>query len=575
MKDLRFWKGLSVLLLACFAVTWFCCQLNHRLYQHQHPFDDSMSYHMTLYHVMRASGEGQFSEAVERACFSNTTNCLPFLMAIPAGIFSEPSRAVGSWIQFVFLFWFQASLLYYLLTVRKTTLFTAIMGCVVFLGLKCLLVPNGGLSDFRMDLGLYLLFASTSGWFLTSMAIPTRSHFLMLGISAGMCCLVRATAPIYLLVTFLPLLVLHLAVSRSRKPLIVGAGLAILVSAVVAGWFFVLNFEFLKFYYTEWNTDANAKLPMIESLKHFDYAINAIGNLTWVLIAGWSLFLAIASWHRESVVAWTIRAWRTRELDWQLAWIGVAPILLLVIRRAGFNPFVVMPAVFGIVLLAILPLLKQMDHLQSFKVKAACALILMCWLAFSFHKGAERHAIHSDSNTMVAGHEILNLILQDAKENQIEEVRFGVAQLSELNTRSLMTTLVFDRNSHPLEDYLVRDEGVEIGPIKTFNIAAKADWRRVSGDSDRLKVKTLLTDAKQTADYVVVPTKTTIAYLESTQKKNYLNRYLDEVVEGIRVDPSWTKVAGQIQFNEQQVVEVYRNNRVAKLETVTALIETP
>ena len=170
----------------------------------------------------------------------------------------EPSRMVGVWIQTGLLYLFLASLLYFLIRVKRLSVNSALMGCLAFLGTKCLYFSNGGLSDFRMDLSLYLGFGMTCVWYLASMKSLMRWHFVMLGVSAAICCLFRATAPIYFLFTLCPLYFLELIRSDGRKEKLTGILVSFGVVLVLAGWFYFFNFEFLKFYYFDWNTDANA-----------------------------------------------------------------------------------------------------------------------------------------------------------------------------------------------------------------------------------------------------------------------------------------------------------------------------
>ncbi len=564
------WFGASLfLLVACVLTGSYCCELNRRLYQHHQPFYDSLSYNEKLFRVMTISRDSGFVKSLETACFANNTNCLPFLIAAAIAPVVSPSRVVGIWIQTGLLYLFLLSLFYFLVRIKRVRARSALAGCLVFLGAKCLFLYNGGLSDFRMDLSLYLGFAMTCTWYLTSMSKPTKKHFLLLGVSASICCLFRATAPIYLVFALAPVCLVDLFSSKERKSKLVGLGLAVATVVLLAGWFFVVNFEFLKFYYVDWNTDANAKIPLAAAMQHLNLTRRSIGEPLILMIVCW---LAAAFWHtfdsgksttpgQNAIANWLARALREREIDWRIAWIGMAPVVMMIARRAGLNPFVTMPCVFGLVLFFTLPVLKQIDRLKVRNLTVFCWAIMVICVGMAVSRGYVRHSPNKRFDTMAMNHQLIDTMLADAKERGREKVAFGVMHLTDLDSNTLYSTLLFDR-----ADGTPELDGVTIGEIKikriaTFAQPAKADWRILRGETDDEKIAGLILDANNRMGYLVLPDKETAVLLETIAAHNYINRYLVKLRERIVQDDSWVKVGPSVRTNEMETVEIYRKSR--------------
>ena len=549
-----------LLLLGCLLIGAYCGELNQRLYQHTHPFYDSMSYNEKLFRVMTVSRESGFLESMEYACFTNNTNCLPFIIAAAIAPAVSPSRMVGVWIQTGLLYLFLTSLLYYLIQIRALKPKTALLGCLVFLGAKCLFFENGGLSDFRMDLSMYLSFGMTCVWYLASMAQPTKRHFAMLGLAASICCLFRATAPVYLVFSLGPLCLIDLVRKHDRGRKLVGLGVATLIVAVLAGWFYGVNFEFLKFYYFDWNTDANAKVPFSEALRHWKLADRSVGEPIVLLILLWGVGTVLATRREQSLGGWLSRALREFDVDWRIGWLAIAPIVMLIMRRAGLNPFVVMPAVFGLILFWSLPLLKQMDRLNNRTLNRFCWIVLMVVLSVAWARGWKRHS-PKGLNTMAAQQALIDKMLENAKALNKSAFRYSVVQLSDLNSNSLYSILLFDRPNADRDLKQVTVEGIQINRISTFSRPAAIDWERVPGATDEEKVSGLIEDANDRIDYLVLPDLKTAEYLEVTLDQNYINRHLVALRTKITNDPSWVMIAGSLQTKDTEVVEIYRKNR--------------
>lgn len=553
-------RGKLCFLVLILAVLWtgaYCCQLNLRLYQHHHPVFDSMSYNEKLFRVMTVAQDKGFVESLRIACFENNTNCLPFLVAAVISPIASPSRLVGVGIQTGLLLLFLSSLYLYLLRYRSLRPASALAICLVYLGAKCIFFENGGLSDFRMDLSLFLSFGMTCVWYLASMAAPSRRNFVLLGVSAAISCLFRATAPVYLLFALGPLFVIEILFGSDRKSKLIGGLISIAVVALLAGWFFVLNFEFLKFYYVDWNTDANAKIPWAEAYRHWPLAQRSVGEPIFLLFLLWGIAGLVVTRKTDSVRGWMSIAWKQREIDWRIAWLAIAPAAMLIARRAGLNPFVVMPSVFGLVLVFALPLISQVNRLNDRHLNRFCWIVLLVLVSFSCVRAWNRHSLRG-FNTMAAQQSLIDRMIEDANDSGLDEIRFGAVHLTDVNTKGLYSILLFDRpNATPELDGVI-EGSLKFIPDYTFVQPAAHDWNQLKGDTDAEKNQFMLANANIHCNYLILPDQASAVHIEETVSQNFINRQLTEIRAMMLAEDSWTKVGDAVRTDPDEVVELYR-----------------
>ena len=561
-----------ILLLICVLMGFYCSMLNRQLYQHQSPFFDSVSYHQKMYRVMLKTQEVGLLSGLSAACFDSTTVCLPFVLAALLALVCEPDRLVGVWIQVGYLFIFLSSFFYLAVSVKGLKPRTGVFACLAFLCAGCLFYENGGMSDFRMDMILCLMFGTTAMCYLIAMSKPTWWHFVLLGIAGGACCLSRGTAPVYLLITFGPLVFVELILTAAqRRKKMVGVCLAGAIAAASSLWFYLLNYEYLHFYYCVWNTDANAKLSLWESMGHLKMVRRSIGSPLMLLAVTW--FVCLTHYWRVQpeegeedrgsnlAVGWGRLGWRALEamkspsVDLRLLWIGVCPLAMLIGRGAGMNPFVSMPAVIGLIAFVVLPLLHQQERVERKWVAQVFQVSLLICFALAAVRGFDRHNQFA-FNQMEAHQAILDNIISDSLERDFKKVKFGTTHISETFTESLMAAMIFDRaGCKPGVGHGVVD-GVRFQGIWTFNKPAVANWERVPGDSDQKKLDHLYEEATVIADYLVVPDGPSAKWLEKNRGHNIINLYQTALRERIR--SHWTRVGARIQTSDHEHVEIYR-----------------
>jgi len=549
------WVTLLVLAMGVFAGF-----LNQNLYQHQAPFFDSMSYHEQCFRAMHDAKEQGVATALIENMQGTITVCLPQAMAILASIFVEPSRRVGIGIQVLFLLAFELTLLAFFRNQIGLGRAESLCGCLVFLAIGCFMLPIGGLSDFRMDLLLMLNLSTCS--LLVVMALTKTNRrgaiatwlWLTAGIAVAVTCLCRATAPVYLVAMLGP--VILLTVVFNRKKLLPHCG-GILISGIVAAcgclWFYIVNFDHLRYYYVEWNTDANAGLSYLESLGHLRYVRKSLGvPLLVFFLVGYLLVLSKRDQRARLLSS-------LREFKFEIAvlvWIGFAPIGILVAKRAGMNPFVSMPAVFGIVAVLVIPLLAIAR--TNFDRCSLIGGVAAVW-GVSMLLGYTSHA-RVEFDSMKGRQDVLEAVAGEGE----RKARFSVVTLGKFNTSSLMSTLLFDVDFQKRTPSRIRWNDVDFLPKRLFQIAAQTEWDSVYGTTDQEKVESMFQLANRELDFVVIPTKETAAMLSLETSNRIINAQAEHFRKRFVESSSWSLVSEPIEAElGQHFVVLKRVDQVA------------
>lgn len=552
----KFLTWLSVPLIGSILLGFYCCELNQQLYRHQNPFFDSLSYYEHLFRVMTVSGTDGFFSGIKEGSFNYSTVCLPFIFAAALGDSVEPNRFVGVWIQVTYLALFQISLFYFLTRIKRLKYPTATLGCLTFLATACLFFSNGGLSDFRMDLGLCLTYGITICWYLAAMAKPSMWHFGLLGFAAALCCLSRATAPIYLFASLAPLAFIEAILMDKRKKKLIGLTVAAILTVAMAGWFFILNFDYLYYYYAVWNTDANAKIPWNEAFLHLKLTQRCLGNplIYFIVILQAAVGITAISHHQ----LWTVTkaAWQDGDIDLRIAWIGISPAALMIARQAGLNPFVCMPAVIGLLLLFLIPILKNQDRLNDSRLTVFAWICLAFCLVSASLRGWNQHQQIS-FNTMAAQQQIIDHIITDSTEQNFTHANYAVMHTTDINTKSLKSILLFDRSDANATLNSVKLNNTQFVADPIFSKYAAADWAAIQGNTDPEKLHHLFELANARLNYLVLPTPESCLTIEKTTPQNYINRHLQSLREKI-TNGNWKIIASSIQTNKTETVEIYR-----------------
>ena len=553
------------------AIGTFAVRLNARFYATNQPFYDSMAYNARTFRTMRICQESGLLAAL-RQSGTNDTVVLPDLIASFAALFVEPSRAVGIWIQMGELALLAGSLFYYFTRVRNLSASLAAVAISPFLFLQCLYLYNGGLSDFRMDLSLMLMFSLTATWYLIATATGSRLHYILLGLSCGATCLTRGTAPVYFAAVFGPMAAVDLLFHRPWKPRAKGLALAAAVAAATSLWFFVRNYNYLYYYYAVWNTAANAHLPPRESIGHFRYLEEHIGKAVFWFAVLFQLTLAADALLRQQSIAAAVARLRTMKLNWTALWLGLAPIGLLMLLGAGLNPFVSMPAAFGCLLFALFPFRNSKQQRVSRPAFAALAVSVAVCSATAMTAGWKNHAGPAP-DSMGAHKATLRAIVADARQAGKSEARYATTHSFFLNTFSLQNVAMFDIPDAHATSQQITLRGVRLEPSPCFAVAAEADWRVVHGATPEQKLEHMIEHANQQIDYLIIPTPETAAFVQKNISFNVINRYAVELRTRLLTCGQWQEISGDIRNSNDEAVRVYRN--VGHADSATAMLSGP
>lgn len=531
------------LLLGLYAVT-----LNRLLYQQQEPQFDATSYLERMHRVMSLARRDGLAAGWHEAT-QHTTVTLPYLLALPLSGWFKPARWIGIAIQACGLALFLLSYDRVLAACGVARRQSRVVGLMSIGLLAALQFPNGGLSDFRMDLLLMLGYGATAGSLSVSLRSGRKRDWLMVGLCGAACGLVRATAPVYVLLAAGPVVAIHfwLANSLRRRAMIAGALLATAVAALAAGWFFCINAEYLRFYYTVWNTDANARLPWLDSLGHL--------KLCWRQL-GWAWLGAMSA---TGILAWRwgngaecdhlpsrTGPWEANQRlspGWWLefAWYAVAPLALLIGMRAGLNPFVSMPAAIATAMACGAWLGRLHQSLPAPRARLCGWVIGLCVLA-ALAKGWWKHA-HPNHRQMAEHRAVIAAIIEDARSQGRDHVRFASLQTCDLQTESLWNCVLFDVPAARFNGNEAFVDGIRLEPERIFFRPAVADWEAVPGKDDEARCQSLVRESQNRIDYLVVPEGESVSELAQSAGKDIVNRHVGRLAALIKDDGRWSEIA--------------------------------
>lgn len=552
MKKRTLLLGCVIVVIVAFLEGIYAIQLKNIYYSQFAPFFDSVDYHNQMAVVIETVRKRGFWEGLTK---NASTVFLPFFEGALLGIFMRPSRGIGIWLQVLWLAVLGASVFYYFYRFYIKKLAPALALTLPFMGIAALWQFNGGLSDFRMDLHLYLLFSITLIWFLMTRYTSQLYPWIFTGLFAGLACLSRATAPVYLGVALVPILVVRLIQTKkqARLQLLKRISIMVAIASLIAGWFYVTAFKTLYFYYVVWNLDANAKLPFQQSVQHLGFAISSMGWFPPVL-AAMLLPFTITPFLREKHL---IKI--ARNFDWEALWIGVAPVAFLVLRGAGLNSFVSMPAAFGFVLFLLKPFTAELNPLRPFLLPSRGLLILVMSISLmilSAFSGIRNHLHPAQEMGRMDGHQqIIHTMLQDGLTRKDLEVSFAIPYTGYLNSSSIWNVFVYDTTMRPKSV----NGGIfnRLANDNYFPIATLADWENIPGKTDQQKIDHLIMQVQSRADYLILLTNKSLDFFEKNMTGVFINKFSRVIVQQL-LNSQWEPLGKPIQITSVEEVQIYR-----------------
>ncbi len=566
----RFRFKIAALLIAFFCVAMGCyfCSMQDLYYSHYQPFFDSLGYYDQVHAVMTTGQQEGFAASLTHAMNSGSTVFMPYFIASLLSMVVEPSRNIGVWMQSIELGILLVSVLYYFYKVKKIDPLPGLLLLVPFVLTTCLYRNNGGISDFRMDLSLYLTYSITCVWYLIATKTGQKLHFFCVGLAIAAACLFRATAPVYLILGLAPLALMDVVRSKERKPIAIGLSVAFLTAVAGSIWFYVFQYEKLYYYYFVWNADANAKLSIAESSAHIKFAFKHIGDqfLIWIIALNVIALYATSKKQSTNLVATAGRliAQSFRNTDCRLIWLAVAPLAMLVLRGAGLNQFVCMPAIVGVLLWLLSPLAENKALFASRPALLSAAVVSLVCLGLIGFDGWNRHKA-GDFNSMEAHKLAINEIVSDAQAEGLQNVNFGSTHVFYINSSSLAATMRFDIPKVRFDGRKVFVDDVRMIANGIFSgVVADANWEALEGATQQ-KLDGLLGYADKTLDYVIVPDDSTIKFLEEKIAFNIINQHQRYLTNHIVNGGNWLPVTETIENGQHERVTIYRNRNKTRI----------
>lgn len=549
-------RALTVIVATSACIAACCSWLNGIYYESHSPFYDSLSYTTGLHRVMQKARESGVVASLAMATQGDTV-FLPYVPAALLGPVIAPSRMVGVWIQALELVVLCASLVTYLMRVERFSARTALLACAPVALMSRLWQPMGGLSDFRMDFGLMAGYWTTAAWYLISRATLARRDFLILGVACGAACLMRATAPVYILCGMGPLALADLVRLPERGRRAVNFALAALVACAVAGWFYALNYDYLYYYYVVWNNDTAIRLAPRRSWRHGLLAIRHAGAAAILLAA--IVRAAIPSMAAGSRVRLNggRREFGVRP---EILWLTVAPIVMLMIQGAGLNPFVSMPASLGLLLAIVVPgrlateEIRLSDRLTAWLTAAAAILAaITVTISVAEHHDPSRRAMTSHKS-------ILRAIADDARTTGATSVSVGASAIGPVHAASLHNVTLYDMQDNRAGRPDPALPVIVSLPDPSLEVSSLAVWRDIPGDAPEEKLRSLGRRAEEAIDYLVVPTASTCRFLEQRLGHEVINRHATAMRDRLMESGVWQRILADIDFDNGMQFDLFRNS---------------
>jgi len=577
--------GWLALLLFAFLLGSFACTMNTTFYLRHAPFFDSCAYDNLMARIITTTRKEGILKAI---AIGNTTNYLPWVeTAVLTKLFPRlmtVTRTTGVWLQISWAVPMLLSLFIYFHVIRKLDGLISFACTILFVSLPVMYSANGGFSDFRMDLALYLFFSMTAVWFLATFDTDAWYPWILLGLCAGLTGLVRATSPVYLIVSLGPPLLVRLIVTKDRVPLLTKAAVAAVIAGAVCGWFFIVNFANLKYYYVDWNIDSHTNMTLAQASQHYEFVrVMHLGKpILWIAgTIGALIFLTQGFRRFEKRLRDPLTV--LGDINWTALWIGAAPVCMLILQRAGLNPFVSMPTCFGVLMFLLMFDRRPSPAPRPAWLGMGMTAVVLIFLVRSALSGVAVHAaapVGYLEGDMPSHRKVVDTMLLDAAAQKKTRLTFAGSTLMAFHSVGVQNVLIFEYGYKPYGGLLHRGES-EVQFDQLFQPAAAVELRPLAPDAPKPKgteptpdellaiqaveeerINLLVTRANKELDYIVFPDEATLAVAEgSDARRNYANLITRRVRDRVLASGNWQPLGGPIRMSPNEVEQLYANRR--------------
>jgi hypothetical protein len=552
-------SGLFALAYGVVAIAAFQCglgtyamALNKLFYATFGPFYDSMSYLNALARLQAMAHAKGWVAAFLETSFHSTV-VLPWLLFTPFAKSAAFTRTNAVWIQIMPLATMQFMLFLYFFRTRALPFILAFSYSTVFCLIAAVFRFNGGLADFRMDLLQYVLLTTVMASYFIARESRGLAWWIALGFFSGALCLGRATSPVYIVPIFAILALADLAGDIANwRPTVLRWAIVGIVTAIVAGWFFIGNFDHLYFYYFIWNPDAHAHLPLMRSALHAGFVIKHLGVPLALALIAVALITAAIEWRQFGSVRW-------RRVNWRALVFSAVPVGYLVLSGSGLNQFVSIVGSAGVIMFLLDPGDGVRPRFSPLAALVAIALLgIACGINVS--QGVANYSrtdrVSSWIPRQVGLRRIVELMVETVQhDNKRRSYTYFVAHIGSLANATMFNALVYDQGFLPVSGAAVVRDGVrlEIAP-QAYHTSTAARWAKVPGRNDDEKVSKIVADYAEHVDFLFVPTAET-----ELPRHVYGSRIIPEVRRRILASPIWEQIGGPIRMSLIEGVMLVKN----------------
>jgi hypothetical protein len=543
---------LSVVLAQGIYAAW----LNKLYYARFAPFFDSMAYTNMLADVLAKAQSGGLRAGLQAALGQSTVS-LPWLITAILAPLLPYSRLVGVCIQEFWMALLGVSVLIYWRRYRRASLSQALLWTLPPLSFTVIYRANGGVSDFRMDLSLYLLFALAMVWYLITRETLSRTPWVLSGLFIALCIMNRATAPAYLGMTLAPVLAARWWLEPGRRWWLVKRVAAFWLPAAAIGLLPVVkNWTYIHYYYFVWGAAPTAHLPITKSAIH----IAAAGLNMGIGVFAASALLLILQVPGRKPLLW-------RQLDWPLIWIAAAPGLLLVFTGAGPNPFSAMPMIFGSLLFSMAPFRDRVSFSDGANHRAQWASILLVVVcAYQAVTGYLDHIDDRGGNapSMAALRQGLNEIQAECQRLGLRRAEFLTSHLSDFQATALGNVLIYEYAAIPRGGGFDLPNGLTLAASYEgrFSPAVPLSWTEVPAPTEDTKFAYLVTQARDHVDFFFLPDDPSIDWMERHLPYNYMNLKIRRLKRELLASGAWQPLGPALRITNNETVNLFVARRL-------------
>ncbi|MDT7849340.1 hypothetical protein Q9292_06930 [Methylophilus sp. VKM B-3414] len=536
---------LSIAAIAIYVslLGFYAVYLNHLYYSKYSPFYDSMSYLNQLAIVMHTSNSQGFLAGIGQAAIGGTV-FFPWFEAALLGVFCSPARADAIFIQLPLVFAQSFSAFFYFRLITNYSAKLSLIFSFVLVSYTAIFFYNGGLSDFRMDLSQALSIGSALAFFVIARHTQKLRFWILFSVMLSVSFLVRATTPVYALLIFGPIFLLDLfggqkSYLKLLKPYLLA--LAIVIGLTI--WFFILNFDYLHYYYFIWNDDANASLPISESVKHLRFLFkNNIGIPFVILGMGVFLFQLFLNFN-----------FKHSTVNWVMLYGGVVPVAFLILFGTAINPYVSMASVPGLLMFFLGPFENSRSKKPLDKVIIFFSILA---IAVNILNGYKKH-LDINSEWIASGDgisKITTAIQSDMQRSSRKHATFEMTFIGGLDSVAILNSLIYDQGFTVSINNIVAKNNLSLQALQPSGLANHREWLDLPGDKPEDKLTYLVNEANQNANYLILPEDGT-KLIQHHAITPYEFQFRDMLIN----TGNFERVSEPIKISNAETISIYKN----------------